>query len=167
MTEQNNTSKTKRLINWSSKTVLLPIRAGVSAFKLGRGSGGMTNEERRENAQEFHSRLVGAIRAIKNPPTWQSIEEMEAGWKINDSNRVDEIRGRKVVRGFYLVLLIAALYYLSSFGLSSTLEIILTLSVTTALFAVMSMILSISWQLHCLEKRDHINFIQYLKGEGK
>ncbi len=107
-----------------------------------------------------------AKQALKHPPSWASIEELESAWGITDANRTAVIRRLKWLMVGQAILLFVVLTSLLTIDTNNIIIFATsTIVVLSAVACVLTFMTTSMWRYHVLTTRRPVNFVQWLKGQ--
>lgn len=160
--------RTRGVLRWIGGA-MIPVQAAKSAFRFGRDMTHGSKEKRLAVTQGSYQRISNifsrAFGAIVRPPTWDSIEEMEEGWGVDDDNREQVVGGMSRVRAVYIIVFIATLIYCFRANVASIIDMILIVSLLCTMLFLILQTFILSWRIHCLKQRVCPNFVQYIRGK--
>jgi len=151
--------------------LLSPLPAIKTAYKVTSGDSASRIAKRWGRVNDV---WANAKRAIKHPPIWQTIEELEQDWAITSLNRVTVIRNIKWEILLWLVFALATTFPFISMMLSENILMSITLfkiglGLGWFLFlnlALQKIVIGV-WRLEVLVNRNPINLIEFFKGVDK
>ena len=113
---------------------------------------------------QFIQRMELAKAAIRQPPVWSSIDDLEADWGIDDSNRSRYLRLQWAYIGLLSLVLISIVIGVFSFRPGSALLLVASLLISTASCLVLLVVASISlWRIEVLMSRRVHSYPDWLR----
>ena len=114
---------------------------------------------------KFRDRIVAANTALKRPPQWQNIAELEASWSITDNNRQMTIIALKRFAVGVCALLLLAL--VAVFSMQTNSIWVLVTGMVIGLMTVVTLLILLStsiWRIQVLQSREPLNYVDWLLG---
>ena len=116
---------------------------------------------------QFYARFASANAALRHPPEWTDIEELESNWGVDADNRNNVLAAlKRFICGLSFLLV---LVLLEMFTMHSDSAWILLASFVICFVTIVTLLVLIStsiWRLYVLEHREPLNYVDWLRGRS-